>query len=53
MKTKMTLLIVFSAIVTLSFTFAATRNKESKNEPVAKTEAASEPLGGLVSEESR
>lgn len=53
MKTKLVILIALSAIATLSFTFVATKGKESKNEPVATTHETNGPAGGLISEETR
>jgi hypothetical protein len=53
MKTKMILFIAFSSIVTLSFTFVATRGQESKNKPVVKAQESNAPVGGLISEETR
>lgn len=49
MKTKMTLLVVITAIATLSFTYVATHNTK----PASKTTTEgshSEAIGGLVSE---
>jgi hypothetical protein len=51
MKTKITLLITVCAVVTLSFTFVATRTDEPKQEPIGKT-SENEPIGGFVSEAS-
>lgn len=52
MKTKMTLLIIFSAIVTLSFSFVAVKKEEAKEIQTVSKTAENEPIGGLVSEES-
>ena len=50
MKTKITFLVIVCAILTLSFTFATKGKIVNENQPskVAKTE----PIGGLISEET-
>lgn len=50
MKTKMTLLIVLTAIVTLSFSFASSRTESAK--PQAEAAQVEAPVGGLVSEKN-
>jgi len=49
MKIKMTLLVIITAIVTLSFTYVATHDQKSASE--TKT-SQNEVIGGLVSEEN-
>lgn len=51
MKTKMILLVVFTAIVTLSFTFVATYGTKNVHDANGKT-SKTETVGGLVSEEN-
>ena len=51
MKIKMTLLVVITAIATLSFTYVATHNQKTQNAPTAET-SHSEAVGGMVSEEN-
>ncbi len=51
MKIKMTLLVILTAIVTLSFTYVATHEQKSVDNTVATT-SKSEAVGGLVSEEN-
>ena len=50
MKTKITFLVIVCAIITLSFTFATTGKVPNENQP-SKT-VQSEPIGGLISEET-
>jgi hypothetical protein len=50
MKTKMTVLILITAIATLSFTFVATKTDKAPATQSEKT-TATEPVGGLVSEQ--
>ncbi|HEY0740445.1 MAG TPA: hypothetical protein VGD40_03250 [Chryseosolibacter sp.] len=49
MKTKITLLVIATAVVTLSFTYVATKDNAPKNVDTTKT-THSEVVGGLVSE---
>jgi hypothetical protein len=51
MKTKMTLLLLATAIATLSFSFVATKAEKTTTPNVQKT-ASTEPIGGLVSEQN-
>lgn len=53
MKTKITLLLLVSAIVTLSFTFASVNKAENKSKEVVTEKQANnnEPAGGFVSED--
>jgi hypothetical protein len=51
MKIKMTLLVVITAIATLSFTYVATQNAKSTNTATAEA-SHGEAIGGLVSEEN-
>lgn len=51
MKIKMILLIVGCAIITLSFTFAATRNNQIEVQKSPAKSVEKEPIGGFVSEE--
>jgi hypothetical protein len=50
MKTKMTLLILATAIATLSFSFVATNVETAPKAEVQKA-TSTEPVGGLVSEQ--
>ena len=51
MKTKITLLLAAAAVVTLSFTFAATTRVDNKQVTTAKIEDQSAPAGGFALEE--
>jgi hypothetical protein len=51
MKTKIFLLIVGAAVVTLSFTFASTSRVEKKEVVTTSTAAANEPAGGFMLED--
>ena len=55
MKTKALILIAFAAIITLSFSFAASNRsaKNSAKETVAtqSTQQANEPIGGFIAED--
>lgn len=55
MKTKSLILIAFAAIITLSFSFAASNRSEKITvKETAKTQVehqASEPLGGFIAED--
>jgi hypothetical protein len=48
MKTKLIVILVLSAIVTLSFTFASVKKTEDK---VETTQSQNEPAGGFASED--
>jgi hypothetical protein len=50
MKTKVIILLVISAVITLSFTVVSVNNKESNAENVVKM-PTSEPVGGFISED--
>lgn len=49
MKNKIIILLAFSAILTLSFTFATVKKSEVKESQA--TDIKSEPAGGFVSED--
>ena len=51
MKTKMILLVVVTAIATLSFTYVATKGEKSNTKATAEA-SHGEAIGGLVSEEN-
>ncbi|HEY0654089.1 MAG TPA: hypothetical protein VGD65_13215 [Chryseosolibacter sp.] len=51
MKIKMTLLLIVTAIATLSFTYVATQNEKPASAPSAQA-SHNEAVGGLVSEEN-
>jgi hypothetical protein len=51
MKTKIFLLVVGAAVVTLSFTFASTSRVEKKEVVTTSTAAANAPAGGFALED--
>lgn len=55
MKTKVIIVVILSAIITLSFTFISSKSKSkvSTNNQVEKPVHANEPVGGLAIEEGK
>lgn len=51
MKIKMTLLLIVTAIATLSFTYVATQDKKTTSDTTAQA-THDEAIGGLVSEQN-
>ena len=53
MKTRILILIAFVAVITLSFSFAASNRsqKVSAKESTAPTQVTNEPIGGFVTED--
>ena len=55
MKTKALILIAFAAVITLSFSFAASNRSEKirakKTTPVQEYQHTNEPIGGFISED--
>lgn len=52
MKSKVTILLIISAIVTLSFTFSSLEKDTNKAQnTTSKKEVSDEPAGGFVSED--
>jgi hypothetical protein len=55
MKTKLSILIIFAAVITLSFSFAASNRSEKISVKETATTSidkhANEPIGGFISED--
>ncbi len=51
MKTRITLFIAISAIITLSFTVIKVKSPNKTETPTTATSISQEPIGGFISEE--
>lgn len=51
MKTKITVLLIASALITLSFTFSSLSKNDKKTKEVGTQKVNNEPVGGLGSED--